>query len=70
MKKYQQKLKELADLLASDEEAAKPIEIKERMNELELTYSEDPIDQLNQVLLALHELKNSKKPQLNQEKHH
>lgn len=69
MNNYQQKLKNLADILAAEENIAAS-EIEERMNELNLKYSEDPIDQLNQVLLALHELKNSKKAQSNQEKHH
>ena len=72
MNDYQQKLKNLADLLASDEKAASfdISDIKNRMIELNLKFSNDPIDQLNQVLLALHELKNSKKTQTNQEKHH
>lgn len=69
MKNYQQKLKELADILASDEEINN-IEVKKRMNELDLQYSDDPINQLNQVLLALHELKNRNKTQSNQEKRH
>lgn len=69
MKNYQQKLKELADILASDEKINN-LEIEERMKELDLQYSDDPINQLNQVLLALHELKNRNKAQTNQEKHH
>ena len=69
MKDYQEKLKNLADILASDKDTATD-EIEKRMEELGLKYSDDPINQLNQVLLALHELKNSKEPQENQEKHH
>ena len=69
MKDYQEKLKNLADILASNKDTATD-EIEKRMEELGLKYSDDPINQLNQVLLALHELKNSKEPQENQEKHH
>ena len=70
MNDYQQKLKSLADLLASDKGTDKS-EVEKQMKELNLKYSDDPIDQLNQVLIALHELKNTnKKTPINQEKHH
>jgi len=69
MNDYQTKLKSLADILASEDQAPSD-EVRRLMTELNLEYSEDQIEQLNQVLLALHELKMSKKPQMKQENHH
>ena len=69
MNEYQTKLKDLADILDSEHQRPSD-EVRKLMSDLNLNYTDDPIDQLNQVLLALHELKQSKKPQINQEKHH
>ncbi len=69
MNDYENKLKDLANVLASNEKAPYS-KVKTLMSELSLNYSEDPIDQLNQVLLALHKLKKEKSPEPSKEKHH
>ena len=69
MNDYENKLKDLANVLASNEKPPHS-KVKTLMSDLSLNYSEDPIDQLNQVLLALHKLKKEKSPEPNKEKHH
>jgi len=46
-------LKKFADQLASDEDLTES-EIEQTMSKLGLIYSEDEIERLNRVLLALH----------------
>lgn len=50
---YAQNLKDFADKLASDDNLSES-EIKKTMSTLGLVYTEDEIERLNRVLLALH----------------
>lgn len=50
---YAKSLKNFADKLASDDGLTEP-EIKRTMATLGLVYTEDEIERLNRVLLALH----------------
>ena len=66
---YQEKLKTLAEDMSKDEPI--PInEIKMRMENLNLKYSDDEIERFNQILIALHDLKADKNEEPKQERRH
>jgi len=50
---YAKNLRDFADKLASGDDLTEP-EIKQTMHSLGLVYTEDEIERLNRVLLALH----------------